>query len=231
MTAKAVKLVEQAPSENELAEQANSFLEVANSLTVDSHGTLQTASVYLSDNKREQTKMEDQRTKLVKPLNDHVKDINAMFKPFMEILKNAEHIVKQRIGKYHHDEQERIRKDQAAAEAAARKERDRLEARAASAAAKGQVEKAQNLELQAATTVAVMPAVSETKVTGVSVRMVWKGQVTDVKAFCLAIANGDIPASVVEFKASELNRVAAFIQNNKTIPGFKVYQDSSVASR
>lgn len=219
------------PNEVQLREQTNAILRAAEAIQVTDVATCAQAAQYLNENKAEQKRLDAERREIVDPLNEAVKKINAKFKPLTDVLVKAEGIIKGKIGAYQTEVERKRREEQAAAEEKARKERERLQARAEAAAGKGQIEKAQELELRAATTVAAIPAHEDTKVAGASVRKVWKAEVMDVRELCRQIAEGALPPTLVEFKQAELNRVATTWQNTRDIPGLRIYQDVSVASR
>lgn len=175
--------------------------------------------------------LEERRKLITKPLDDAKKSVMDLFRPAADAIKTLEGILKPKIVAFQRKQEEEQRRLQAEAEAKARKERERLEKRAEQAREKGQEEKAAALEQQAVTTVAAAPAVVEQKVSGISSRKTWKAKVTDVRALCKAIADGDIPASVIDFKQSELDRFAATWQNSKDFPGIQIYQDTTIATR
>jgi hypothetical protein len=219
------------PNESLLAAQGAQFLESAKQIKITDDDSLRVAAAYLTENKAEQKRLDAQRVELVDPLNKVVKSLNAMYKPVLEVLTQAEGIVKRTIGTYQQAEQQRIAKEQVEAEERARKERARLQARADAAAEKGQAEKAEVLNLQAASTVAVIPQSAPTRVAGMSTRKVWVAEVTDIKEVCRLIASGELPPTLVEFKTIELNRIANTWQNNREFPGLRITADVRVASR
>lgn len=175
--------------------------------------------------------LEERRKLITKPLDDAKKSVMDLFRPAADAFKTLETILKPKIVAFQRKQEEEQRRLQAEAEEKARKERERLEKRAQQAADKGQLEKAAALEEQAATTVAAAPAVIDQKVSGIATRKQWKGKVTSVQELCRAIADGHVPASVVEFKQSELDRFAATWQSSKQFPGLMIYQDSIIATR
>lgn len=218
------------PNESAMVAQAKSFVEAANQIVISDQPTFEAAAKYLSENKSEQKRLDAERREIVDPLNDVVKKVNAKFKPATEALVTAEGIVKRKIGAYQM-EQERIRREeQARAEERARKERERLEARAEKAAESGSIEKAAELQDRASTTVAVAPVAETGKVSGISTRMAWVGEVTNIVELCKAIGNGDLPPTLIDVKRSELNRVAATWQNTREFPGLRISQKPVVAS-
>jgi len=219
------------PNESALSAQAARFLESAKQITITDQPSLEFAAKYLTDNKAEQKRLDAERVELVDPLNKVVKRINGMYKPVLDVLGQAETIVKRAIGSYQ-QEQERIAREEAArAEEAARKERERLEKQAEKLEAKGKTEQAQDKLEQAASVVAVIPQATPAKVVGISSSKVWKAEVTDTVAVCKLIAEGVLPPTLVDFKAIELNRVATTWQNTREFAGLRIYSDVRVASR
>ena len=139
--------------------------------------------------------LEARRKEITKPLDDAKKSVMDLFRPATDALASLERIMKPKIAAFQHKQEQLRRQEQAAADEKARKERERLEKRAEAAREKGQEEKAAALEEKAFTTVAAAPATPEVSVTGVSMRKVWKAEVTDVKQLCALIASGEIPPS------------------------------------
>ncbi len=84
-----------------LAEQVPAIIEKAQSLEVTDIGSERSAIEFLGEIKAMRTKMEAARTELVKPLNDHVRDINAKFKPYIQQLDEARSAVDPKIVAYH----------------------------------------------------------------------------------------------------------------------------------
>lgn len=235
MSAKAKKLstvdVMVPASDQELISEVVSLPDLYQSFEIKTADDCQFASDVLSKAKDRIKTLESNRKKITAPLDQAKKAAMDFFRPATDAMTKLEGVLKPKIAAYI-NEQERLRREaEAAAEEKARKERERLEARAEKARESGKDEKAAALELQAATTVAVTPAVPETKISGASVRKVWKGKVTDVKALCAAVADGTLPPTVVEFKQAELNKFAGVFQNTRDIPGLEIFQESVVASR
>lgn len=231
MTAIPNSISVKSPDGAALNAQGAQYLSIAQSIVVTDAVSLQSAARYLSDNKAEQKRLETERRGMVDPLNEVVKKINGLYKPVTDLLAQAETIVKRAISTYQL-EQDRIAREAAAkAEAEARKERERLAAQAERLAEKGKHEQAQAKLEQAASTVAVVPQMEQTKVAGMSTAKVWKAEIIDPVAVCRLIANGELPPTLVEFKTAELNRVASTWQNTRTFDGLRIYSDVRVASK
>lgn len=120
------------PDSNALSGSAQRALTSANSIVIDSHEMYQIGAEDLANIKRRQKDLEEQRTGIVKPLNEAVKRINDMFRAPMDFLTQAEGILKRRMIGYT-TEQDRLKrieeaKLRAEAEKRANEERTRLEA-------------------------------------------------------------------------------------------------------
>nr|WP_297502587.1 hypothetical protein [Ferrovum sp.] len=121
-----------APSGTQLTETAQRFLASANSLIIDSNEMYQAAADDLASVKKRKNDLEEQRTGIVKPLNEAVKKVNDLFRAPMEFLTQAEAVLKHRMIGYT-TEQDRLKrieeaKLRAEAEKRANEERTRLEA-------------------------------------------------------------------------------------------------------
>lgn len=219
------------PSDDQ--KQISHVVEMADSyraLTIKTAHDCEFAVEVLSKMKAECKTLETRRKEITKPIDDAKKSVMALFKPALDAYAGVEAVLKPKIAQFHREQEQKRRAEQAKAEEAARKAREKLEAKAEKAREKGKEELAISFEMDAMTTVSATPAPAS-KVAGVATRKTWKAEVLDVKAVCLAIANGDIPVSVLDFKQAELNRFAATWQDNKTFEGLRIYQDTNVAIR
>lgn len=221
----------QRPDDNALSAQAQKFLEISEAIEIKNITELNVASAFLRENKNEQNRLNKERKEVVDPLNKVVKSINAKFKPVIDALKTAEVIIKRKIGTYQDETEKKRLIEEAAAEDKASKERAKLESRAERLRATGKTVQADAVELQAVTTVASIPAQQPAKVSGISTRKVWVAKVNDPMVVCRAIADGLLPASLIEFKKIELNRTAAMWKDNRTFPGLTITQENQVTSR
>lgn len=210
--------------------QIVAMVEVFKGLKVTSRDECDYASSSLINIKSKVKALENRRKEITKPIDEAKKSVMDLFRPATDALKQIESIVKPKIVEFELKVQEQERKERAAAEEKARKAREKAEAAAEKAREQGKDEKADMLEQKAATIVPVVP-VAQPKSKGVSMRKTWKAEVTDVQKVCAAIAAGEIPASIIEFKAAELNAFAKTWQNNKQFEGLKIYQEAGVSTR
>ena len=169
------------------------------------------------------------RKQMKKPIDEAGREIQAYWNPIIQSFKEAEAHIKGALTDFERRKEAQRIKEEAAAAEKHRKQQERLMKRADAAREKGQEEKAGALEMEAATTVAATPAASATKTS--TTKKTWKGQVTDMKALCRAVADGEIPASIFEVKQSELDAQARANKDAREIPGVRFYQDISVVAR
>lgn len=129
----------QAAIENEkviaLRSEAAGLLDMATGLEV-TEATVKDASDLLSWIKANKTRLEAERTSLVKPLNNHVKFINDRFREWTNPLDEADRTVREKVVSYQ-QEQRRIAEEARRAEEAriAEERRKQEEARVAAQAA------------------------------------------------------------------------------------------------
>lgn len=200
-------------------------------MIIKTHDDCQSAADILSEAKEKVKALEDRRKQITKPMDDAKKSVMDLFRPATDALSQLEKVLKPKIAKFHEEQEAARRKAEAEAEEKARREREKLEAKAEKLRDEGKAEQADALEYQAATTVAVTAANTAPKVSGMSVRKTWVAEVTDPVAVCKAIAAGELPPTIIEFKQAELNKVASTWQNTREFPGLNIHQKSTVASR
>lgn len=174
---------------------------------------------------------DEARTFLVKPLNDHVKAINAQFKKTAEPMNEAKTILKTKMDEYVAEEtriqEEANAKAKAEAEEAALKSAEKHEAAGDNVTAQAVVEAAADLP----DAVSKAPKARGNLGSTTSSRTDWKGEVVDIKAFLQAIIDGHIPESFIEIKQVELDKLAKSRKIEKTNLGIKIYKKVSASIR
>ena len=95
----------------EVQEITSGVVKAAEGVVINSDDSMQEASDILSWVAKAKKQVEDKRKFLVKPLNDHVKSINEMFKGYMAPLEKADTVLRQKVMAYR-QEQERIRREE-----------------------------------------------------------------------------------------------------------------------
>lgn len=217
--------------------EIKTIIQAANELKVENDEQSQHAAKFLGDLKGELKRLEDMRKQLTTGLNDTLKKINNSFKLRSDPLKQADVIVKRKLGAYM-DEQRRIQEveaekaraeqeeaekkareeaEKAAAEAAKIKdetERKKAEEEAAKKAEEAEQIKNQEPEVEAATTSV------RTDAGLVSSKQVWTFEVED---------KSKVPE---EFKIVDEKAVRKAVNGGeRNIPGIKIFQKTEIATR
>jgi hypothetical protein len=213
-----------------LQTEADKFLAAANAMEITTNDQYVFATKWRNDNKKQQKDLDEDRKSLLAPIREVVERINEKYKPFINILISADNIVSDKIKAYLRACEVQRLKDQAAAEKRARLERERLQASAEKAEDKGQTEKAQVL-MEKASTVVAAPVAELPKSSAGTTRKVWTGKVTNIQAVCKLIADGTIPPTCIEFKQSELNKLASQWKATRQFEGLLFTEDFQLATR
>lgn len=201
-----------------LTERAG-LVEVVDADTADEAGRM------LVEVKRVIKQIDEARTEITKPLDlaksRAMEQAKGAKKPFEEA---KEHLDGAILG-WQIKERERIRAEQAVAEA----EQARLESEAMRAAERGEYDEAARLQQQRDTTGTVEKA---HRAAGTQTRFTWKGEVTDLECLVRAVANsnGMLPANLLEVNQSALNAYAKATAGKGKIPGVRFYEDATLAA-
>lgn len=239
---------------------AEKALRSAADFVIDSPTMFELASDDLKSIKALQKQVEEKRTTITGPLNAALRATNDLFRAPKDYLDRAEATLKRAMVAYT-SEQERIAAEaRAKAEAAARAERERLaaiereqaeaarraqeEAQAAAAAgdqeaAAAAMAAAQAAELQAAAAamtaqvVTATPAVeAPAKVTGISGRVTYSAEVTNLMELVQAVAAGQAPIECLQADTKFLGAQArAFKKAGQLYPGVMAVAERSIAAR
>ena len=165
--------------------------------------------------------IEDARTRITKPINESLREINAQAKdaaaPFLE----SEAKIKRAMIAYS-DEQDRLaREEQRKLNEAAAKEAARLQEIAARAAAKGQTTKAEQFEERAQAVTAPVVQTGAPKVGGISVPKVWVFEITDEDL---------IPREYLVVDETRIRRIVTALKGDTKIPGVRVFEQKRISA-
>lgn len=261
------------PDSAALTSNAQRALDSARTMIIDSDAMYQCAADDLAAIKKKAKDLEEQRTGIVKPLNESVKKINDLFRAPLDFLAQAESTIKRAMISYQ-DEQEKKRKQEEARlraeaekkaaeerarieaqrkadEERARIEAERLERERQEALAKGDTVAAAKIEAKAekaaevadikaaaseqqAAAVFVAPVaatIAPPSAKGVSIKGVWKAEVTDKLALVKFVAANPQFLNLLDPATKEINAIAKALKDNARIDGVKIYEDKSLASR
>jgi len=208
-------------------------VEAAAVLTIASNEDYQQAALMLREIKSRAKDLEDERKRILRPLDESRARIMALFRPGQDNLARAEAILKAGILGWSQEQERRRREAEALAAELARKEAEKLQARADKALAAGHIEKAAALEGAAGN---VTPAVvaSSPKAHGTSTREVWKAEVVDKVAFIQAVAAGTfagLDAQALDVNMVFLNGAARLMKDGLNWPGVEAVKEEVVVAQ
>lgn len=218
-----------APEAGALNKSAETFLVVAQSITIDSPEMYQTAASELMQIKRKAHDLEAQRVDLVTPLNATVRKINDLFRAPMDFLARAEQTIKNAMIAYDQEQERLAAEERRKAEEAAARERARLQAEAAAVEARRQAEEARLRDEAAAAERAAQHARNEAerirvaaeeaaragdKARAAELEAQAKNQTREAQAADITAARAESKAEskAEEFRADELREQAATVQ-------------------
>lgn len=184
-------------------------------------------------------KLEDKRDSLVRPLNQVVNDINALFKTPRDRIDEIVQTAKRHMNRF-------AQAQQAIADAKARREREeaqkeREEAQRLADAMKKMSgdageETAAVITQQADKRVekAAAPAkvaISRGRDAAVSVQKTWAVEIKDIKLLALAVAEGRLPITMIEPNMRALTEAARQVGTEREVDGVRYFQRISTAVR
>jgi hypothetical protein len=66
---------------------------------------------------------------------------------------------------------------------------------------------------------------------GISNRVTYRAEVTDIRMLCRAVADGKVSPLLVEANQSALNKLASAERETLNIPGVRVIRDTGITTR
>jgi len=225
-----------------IARQSSAYESTIDGLDIHDEDQLAMAGDLKKDLNHYRRKLEDKRLSLVKPLKKVTGDIDAMFKVPRDKIDDLLRMLGAKMNAYvtRQEQIEREARRKAAEEEEARAARLREAAEATRlAAANEEDELAAELDRQAEVAeveaVEVIPqqrvAPARGEKASVSRVITWTAEVVDVRAACLAIAEGRLPADLVTFSRSDLNGMARALETETTRDGIKYAKKISAGVR
>lgn len=166
-------------------------------------------------------KIEDARTRITKPINESLREVNNQARQQSQPLLDAELAIKRSMGAYTSELERLRREEQRRADEAARREQEKLQAQAAKAVASGKMEKAEHLEHRAASVVAPVIQREAPKVSGITTREFWKFEVTDPSV---------VPREYMSVDETKIRKVVQALKGDARIAGVRVYPDTQIAA-
>jgi hypothetical protein len=202
-------------------QEAQGILDHARAIVIKDQVGYEEAAIALKQLKARAAALEEERTKITKPMDAAKKAVMDLFRKPAEFLGEAERIVKASMVTYS-NEQERIRKaEQARLDEIARKEREKIAAQAAKAEAAGKTEKAEALQEKAQNIAAPVVESTVEKTSGISYRTVYEFEIVDAEA---------IPR---EWMIPDLKAIGGAVRSTQgkiNIPGIKAVARKTIAA-
>lgn len=211
--------------------QSSASLKVAQAYVIDSTEVAELASQDLGRVKSLFKSVEEERRKIVDPLNTAVKAVNDLFRPATQYLEQAESTLKRGLLAWNQKVEREAREEQAAAEATARAERERLQSQATELAAQGHTEAAEAVRETAQVITAPVVAAPKAKVTGISSRGTWKAKVTDKMTLIKFVAEHPEFEHLLDANMQQLNALAKAMKETMKVGGVEPFEEKSIASR
>jgi DNA repair exonuclease SbcCD ATPase subunit len=215
------------PEAEALAKETEIILNSYQGIVVKDNTALLAAGNELKTIKGKLSDLEALRKSLTRPLDETKRRIMDFFRIPQERLEKAEGTIKRAMLQFQQEQEAIRRKEEARLQELARKEEERkkaaLDARAEKAAAKGNLEKAEELRQQKEEVFVPAPVVNSSvaKVAGVATKQVWKFEISDANI---------IPK---EYMIPDMVKIGAVVRATKgtlAIPGVEIYAEETIAA-
>lgn len=203
----------------------------AKAIVVDSQEMYEFADAQLVEVKRSAKLIEAKRKEIVDPINKAKDAVQALFRPVLDDLAEAESCYKRAMLTYQQEQDRKRRDEQAKLDEEARREREKLETQAAKAAAKGHAEKAEVLAATAAVVTAPVATSTYVAPKGLSVKRTWKARVVDKAALLRAALDRPEFLHIVEIDGAALDKLAKAMEGHVPLAGVECYEEESIARR
>jgi hypothetical protein len=213
--------LELAPEQQLIVKKAEDMATQLSNFKITNQNEYNASGEYLKSVKSAYKQIEDLRMSMTRPLDDSKKRIMDFFRKPLDVLTNAEGVLKRAILGYQQaQEQARIEQER---KLQAEAEKKRLEAlrKAEEARAKGQEVKAEKYEDKANGIITPTLAPSVQKVAGINTKMVWKFEVVDEKS---------IPREYLMPDLVKIGKVVRATGNTLPIPGVRIYPEETIAA-
>lgn len=179
------------------------------------------AGLQLQQVKGAQKRLEELRMSITRPMDAAKKAVMSLFAGPEAKLEVAERSIKRAMLGFQQEQERKRLADQAIADAAARKERERIEAQAQRAAASGKTEKAEALQERAAQVVAPIVNRDPPRIAGVNTVKQWKFVVEDSSL---------VPREYCTVDETKIRKVVLALKGDTRIAGVRVYSEDNIAA-
>lgn len=218
------------PEVKALAQQAEHMLASAEAFKVACAADYDLAAQSLKAVKARQSQLKHLRESITKPMLVALEAARDLFRRPESLLERAEAMLKSAMSAYDEEQDRQRREAQRKLDGAAERERRRLAQQAERAVAKGNVEKAAELQERAAMTVAPIAQIDRPEVAGISRRETWHAEVLDMRALVRGVAEGNVPLAAIEPNQRFLNGQARALRAELRYPGVRAVPKRTIAS-
>lgn len=220
------------PSAAALSRGASAALELVQGFEVVDAPTFEIAADELKAIKSRSSALDEQRKGITAPMDVSKKAVMDLFRGPIEILSEAERLLKSKMLTYQQAEQRRADEARIAAERAAAEERARMHKEADKLAAEGRAAEAA-IKAQIAQMVVAAPAAvpDAPAVKGISTTTTVDFEIVDLLALVRHIAQH---TELVGLVAAEIPRVRAYVRGlgmQCNLPGVRVFEKQTIAAR
>lgn len=220
------------PTPAALSRGASSALELVQSFEVVDDATYSIGAEELQAIKAKASKLDEQRKGITKPLDDAKKAVMDLFRGPLEVLGQAESILKSKLLAYQQEQARKAEEARLEAERAAQAERERLAREAAELAAQGRTGEAAVKE-QVATMIVAAPvaAPAAPAVKGLATRETVEFEVVDLHALIKHVAERP---ELVNLLVADTTKLRAYVRGlglQTNLPGVRVFAKQSLAAR
>ena len=221
-----------APSSADLQRGAASALDLVQSFEITDAATYEIAADELKGIKAKIDALNEKRMGITRPLDAAKAAVMALFKPPVEVLQQAEGLLKRKMIAWQQAEQDKLREAQLAAERAAQAERDRLAAEARALAEQGRTGEAAVKEQVAQMVVAApIAAPAPPAVKGISTSTTVDFEVVDLHALVKAAAEKPELVALLAVDSVKLRAYVKGLGMQTNLPGVRVFNKQTLSSR
>lgn len=218
------------PEVKALAQQAEDMLASAEAFQISTAADYQQAAENLKAVKGRQKQLTALRETLTKPMLAALEAARDLFRKPEALLAAAEEMLKRAMSVYDKAQEAERLEAQRKLDEAAERERRKLEQQAERAAAKGNIEKANELQERAAMIVAPIAQQDKPAVAGISHREIWHAEVTDMRALVRGVADGHVPMAALLANQKFLHGQARALRSELRYPGVRAVPERTIAS-
>jgi hypothetical protein len=204
---------------------------IASDYLIDSQEMYELGAEELKEFKRIEEDLDARRRSITDPINQGLRNANALFNPVIQRVQEASRILRGRMVEWSNKERARIAAENAERERQAREERQRMEAAARAAADAGREEEAFAMQQTAQLMTAPARATTAPKVGGVSTRSNWKAECVDLAQLVAWVVEHPDNLNMLQANPAALTAMAKAQKDKMKVPGVRTWNDAGMTVR